>query len=151
MKKIGILLFVLLSALALFFFACGDEGDEEEDDCPRFSDYQIYPEFGTATTEYELLVVLKKKSVNHKVNRIEAKLFNSDGSSAQKTLDMVQSNEDPYRFVRGFSGSDVCEEGTCHLYFHVIAYHTSGCEKAFDTQMLVVEVPTTIDDDDAES
>ena len=141
-------LLIVLGALTFVSFGCGDGEQDDEEKCPRYSDYQLYPEVGDGETEFELLIQLKKKSVNQTVNRIEAELYHSDGSSAQQTLDLVQSNADPFRFLRAFNGAEVCEEGTCNLYFHVVASHLSGCEKAFDTDIFVVQMPAPADDDD---
>jgi len=144
-KIIPVLVFILFLTL----FGCGSEDKEEEEDCPRFYDYQIYPEVGRQDTEFEILVILKQKSENRQIAKIKANIYHSDGRSAQISLDMVQSNADPYRFVRSFMGNEVCEEGTCKYFFKVVATHATGCVKTFNSSVFVVETSTIADDDDS--
>lgn len=147
MKRI---LIAMLTALlfGLLICGCSPDDDEEEEDCPKFENYQIYPEVGDVNSDYEFLIQLKHDSVNHKVLRIEAKVYNSDGSYAGNTFQLVQSSADPYRFLKAFKGSDFCELPPCMLYFQTTALHSSGCEESFDSTVFVVESNSTGDDDD---
>ena len=144
---------IALACLAAGPLACGNAPEEDEENCAKFSSYQIYPEFGTGQTEYELLVVLKEKKVNRSIDKIEAALFHSDGSNAQKVWGLVQSSADPYRYIsNSFFGNEICEDATCFYYFQVIAYHDDGCIKGFDTEVFVVDMTDSEpqdDDDDA--
>jgi hypothetical protein len=142
---------IAILSLLLIGFGCGSDDEDDEQECPKFDSYQIYPDVGTSDSQYELLVVLKNSSVNRDIERIEAALYHSDGSNAQKVWDLVQSSSDPYRYLSNtFEGSEVCEEGYCYLYFQVIAHHDSGCIRGFDSDVFVVEAtePAPGDDDD---
>ena len=138
----------ILSLCLIGMFGCPPSEEEDGEDCPVFSKYQIYPEEGDGDTQYELLIILARKEVNAKVTAIQAKVANSDGSLTPFTLDMVQSNAEPARFVRAFNGNEVCEEGTCMLFFKAKAFHASGCKKSIKTDVFVVRMPESPDDDD---
>lgn len=146
--KLTISLLIILFLFAVGIFGCNNDDEEDDEDCPKFMSYQIYPDEGDGDTQYELLVQMKRKKVNAKVTAIQAKAANSDGSLTPYTLDLVQSTADPTRFVRAFNGNEVCEEGICMLFFQVKAYHASGCEKTIETDVFVVRMPEATDDDD---
>ncbi len=146
-KATNVFLFLLLAlALSAALWACGDDDDDDED-CPSFADYQVYPEVGDGDSVYELYVRLKTKSVNKKVERVYARLYASNGQPTGEVFDLVRTEADHYRYLRTFTGDEVCESGTCSLYFKVFAEHTEGCVKAFETDMFQVVIEETGDDD----
>lgn len=142
----AIFILVLVLGLGLMFIACGEENGDEEEDCPSFADYQVYPEVGESDSVFEIYVRLKPKSANQKVVRIYAQLYFSTSQFAGQTFDLVRSETDHLRYLRTFRGNEVCENGTCSLYFKVIAEHSGGCKKAFETDMFQVIIDGGDDD-----
>jgi hypothetical protein len=143
--------FLVLMCVALAL-ACSVKKDNPQE-CPSFEDYQIYPLEGGPDTEYELFVLLKNDSDNKGVLEIVADLYTSDGAPAGETYPLVRSDADTKRFLRSFTGEELCPEGLCSLFFRVIATHKSDCIKAFDTDIVQVDNPQgdddTVSDDDA--
>lgn len=139
----------VIAALVLFVGSCGGK-DEDEEDCPSFSDFQIYPMTGGPDTPFELLVVLRNDSENADVERIRADLLTSDGTALGQAFDLVRSDADAKRYLRAFLGEEVCDEDICNVFFRVIAEHQSGCLKGFDTPVIHIESPGAADDDTAD-
>jgi hypothetical protein len=139
----------LLAGITGALFACGEEKKDEEK-CPSFADQQMLPETGIAETEFVLWVKLRDRDANHNLAGMVAQLFNVDGRSANKTLDLVRVEDDPLKYIRTFKGSDVCASDTCTLYFHVIAEHQDGCERSFDTPLFQVTIGAADDDSAAD-
>jgi len=139
------LLLILFAAGLLFAGACGSPSEDKED-CPSFADFQLYPEIGGADNVYELYVRLKSTDGSRKVDRVYAQLFFSSGESAGVTFDLVRTEADHLRFLRTFRGDEVCEAGTCSLYFRVIAHNTNGCTKSFETDIFQVVIDAGDDD-----
>ena len=135
---------VLLAVLPLIH--CGDDDDDEDGDCPSFADYQLYPDIGEPDSVFELFVRLKNKSANFNVERIYAQLYQSNGNSGGVTFDLVRTEADHLRYLRTFRGNEVCDSGTCSLYFRVIAEHVKGCSKSFETDIFQVVVDQEDDD-----
>lgn len=137
----------LVLALAAMFWACGQEGDDDDEDCPSFADYQVYPEIGNGDSVFELYVRLKSKSANKKVERVYAKLYASNGQPTGDVFDLVRTEADHLRYLRTFYGNETCESGTCSLFFKVYAEHVDGCVKTFETDMFQVIIEEDADDD----
>jgi hypothetical protein len=140
--------FVILAViLVLMCGTCSGKKDQPKE-CAQFEDYQIYPLDGTAGTLFELFVLLKDDSENDGVLGIVGDLLTSDGAETGKMFDLVQSDADQNRWLRSFTGDKLCDEGTCNLFFNVIATHKSGCVKGFSTAMfqVVIGADDTADD-----
>ena len=140
---------VIIAALVLAVGSCGGK-NEDEKECPSFSDFQIYPMTGGPDTPFEILVVLKNDSENADVERIRADLLTSDGTNLGQAFDLVRSDSDAKRYLRAFLGEEVCDEDLCNVFFRVIAEHKSGCLKGFDTPVIHIESPGAADDDTAD-
>lgn len=143
---------ILLALAGLLVAAgCGKEQTNEET-CPSFSDYQLYPPLGTGDSVYELLVMLRDRSANQDVEKVYADLYSSNDQYAGRTFDLVRLEADHLRYLLTFQGSEVCESGTCSLFFKVFAKHPEGCIKSFQTDIFQVVIgPETDDDNDAAS
>ncbi len=147
MKPISSIIFIL--ALAVLFVACGEKKEDEED-CPAFLSFQLYPETGGPDTHFELIVILKGKSVNQDIELIRADLYMSSGEATGKAYDLVRSDIDAFRYLRQFNGIDICksDEPYCNLFFRIIATHEDGCIKGFDTDMIQIDNELETPDDD---
>ncbi|MHA1568968.1 MAG: hypothetical protein ACTSXZ_05825 [Alphaproteobacteria bacterium] len=145
-SSLHLLLLLLLPVLVLPLVTCGEESDDDDEDCPSFDDYQVYPEIGGPNNVFELFVRLKDKSANQHVERVYGQLYYSNGEHAGVTFDLVRTETDHLRYLRTFRGYEVCENGTCSLYFKVIAEHEKGCKKAFETDMFQVVIDEGDDD-----
>ena len=149
MKRIFTLSLLFMTAALLAY--CGGTKEDEED-CPAFSSSQLYPEYGGPDTHFELIVVLKEKSVNTDIELIRADLYMSSGEATGKAYDLVRSDVDAFRYLRQFNGKDICDsdEPYCNLFFRVIAEHEDGCIKGFDTDMIQIDNGLSEADDDAD-
>ncbi len=145
-----ILAIVVSVVLMVFLAACGETKDDEED-CPAFSTYQLYPETGGPDTNFELIVILKEKSVNMDIELIHADLYMSSGEATGKAYDLVRSDLDAFRYLRQFNGEDICksDEPYCNLFFRIVATHEDGCIKGFDTNLIQIDNGHDVADDDA--
>ena len=138
---------LLLAAALLALGGCDDGSDDNEDSCPSFADMQLLPETGVADTQFVLWIKMRGKQVNRELDRVIAQLYLVDGRSNNKTFDLVRVEDDPYKYIRTFNGDEVCETGTCTLFFRVIAEHKDGCKKSFDTPLFQVVIDQGADDD----
>lgn len=140
-------LLLALTALVGLALACGDTDDDEDEDCPSFAEYpQVYPEAGDADSHHELYVRFKSKKVNRQLERVYAQLYYTNGQYAGVTFDMVRTEDDDYRYLRSFTGSEVCEEDFCFLRFRVFAEHADGCTKSLESNIFQVIIEEGDDD-----
>ncbi|MDP8224135.1 MAG: hypothetical protein P9L99_12305 [Candidatus Lernaella stagnicola] len=146
MRKLSMLL-VFLLILAVCGLGCGEEPDDDGESCPSFKDQQLLPDSGGPSSDFVLWVELKEKKANRQLSSVVANAFFADGRSAGKTFDLVRVEEEPYKYLRTFTGEEVCEANTCTLFFQVIAVHEDGCRKSFDTPLFQVIWPDESDDD----
>ena len=141
-------LLILCLTASLIFAACGEEGDGDDEDCPSFAEYpQAYPLLGDGGSVYELYVRFKSKSVNRRLESVYAQLYFTTGQYAGVTYDLVRTEADPHRYLRTFTGDEVCENGTCSLRFKVFAEHVDGCTKALESNIFQVVIDEADDDD----
>jgi hypothetical protein len=138
----------LMAAMALLLtgVGCGSPQNNNKTDCPSFAEYQLYPSIGAGDTVYELYVRLKNADVDRKVLGVAAQLFTSNDVSAGVTFDLVRTEADHLRYLRTFRGADVCDIGTCSLFFNVIAEATNHCKSKFETTIFQVVIDQTDDD-----
>ena len=145
LKRAVIVFLAALLILIAAFASCGVQPKKPRD-CAQFADYQLYPAQGTASTLFELFVLLKDTSENDGVLGITGDLLTSDGAETGKMFDLVESDAAKYRWLRSFTGDKLCDEGTCNLFFNVVATHKSGCIKGFSTNLFQVVIGPSGDD-----
>jgi len=149
MKRLWIPILVLLLGLQI---GCGDKDEDDDEQCPAFNDYQLLPEIGDLNSEFVLWVEMRVREANRELVGVTADLYEASGRAAGKAFDLVRVEDNQYRYLRTFTGDEVCTSGTCTLYFQVIAEHEDGCKKAFDTPLFQVVIDDgQTDDDDSSS
>jgi hypothetical protein len=143
----SLMLVLFIAALLPVFGGCDTGTTQDDESCPSFADMQLLPETGDAGTEFVLWIKLKDSQANREIDSMIAQLYLVDGRPNNKTFDLVRVENDPYKYIRTFNGDEVCETGTCTLFFRVVATHKDGCQKSFDTPLFQVVIDQGADDD----
>ncbi len=141
---------LILSGLVVAALLACTAVNSSSSSCPSFAAQQLLPQTGDAETQYVIWVSMNDTTTNATLTSVVAQAFFANGQSANNTLDLVQEETNPLRYLRTFTGSQVCASGTCTLYFHVIATSKSNCQSAYDSPLFQVVISATPADDDTE-